>query len=93
MTKRTYKIEVETIKSGQPRPYADSEYEYIVQTEGMSDWMVERFCTCVLRPCNKTYSQWSSKTGDASTYFIGYYNFEKISEKTYKYYVREPYDD
>lgn len=93
MTNKTYHFDVEVLRAGQPRPYADSEYEYIVRTDEKSEWTIEKFCTCVLRPCSQKRSDWSKRSGDADKYFLGYYIFEKVSENTYKYYVREPYDD
>ena len=36
MNKRKITLEIETIKAGQPRRYADSEYEFILTADGMS---------------------------------------------------------
>lgn len=45
----TFTFEVETIEAGQRRSYGDSHYHYRV-TSKLSEDMVKRFCTKVLRP-------------------------------------------
>jgi len=44
-----FTFEVETIEAGQRRAYGDSYYDYNV-TSKLSEDMVKRFCTKVLRP-------------------------------------------
>lgn len=90
---RKISIEIETLKSGQPRPYADSEYEYILTVEGMSEFEVERYCTTMLRHCRNTYQKWQENKGDPSVYFGGYYTFEKLGDGEYRYFKLEPYCD
>lgn len=51
-----YNFSVETIRAGQPRPYANSEYEYIVKSE-LPEGTVRNFCTHVLYPCTQTREQ------------------------------------
>jgi hypothetical protein len=87
---KEFKISVKVLREGQPRAYADSEYEYEIETENCGEYMVMGFCTKVLRPCNQTRSEWN--TGDASSYFHGYYEFSKIGENRYRYYKKEPYE-
>jgi len=84
-------IKVKTLKFGQPRAYADSEYEYEITVENCSEFLVKNFCTKVLRPCNQTIAQWDPK--DANSYFHGYYEFSKIGENKYRYYKKEPFTD
>lgn len=91
-TKRDYTFSVETIREGQPRPYADSTYEYIVKSE-LPEGTVRMFCTHLLRICTQTKEQWKSYREDPSSYFYGYYTFQKIDENTYKYYVFKPFCD
>mgnify|MGYP006967465292 FL=1 len=91
-TKKDYTFSVETIRAGQPRPYADSVYEYIVKSE-LHEGIVRAFCTCVLRLQRQRKEDWKSFTEDPSSFFNGYYTFQKIDENTYKYYVFEPFCD
>lgn len=86
---REYKLSVKVIREGQPRPYADSEYEYEIEAEGCNEYTVKDFCTRYLRPCKQTYAEWNQK--DANSYFHGYYEFSKIGENKYRYYKKKPY--
>mgnify|MGYP000987251492 CR=1 FL=1 len=88
---REFNLHVKAIREGQPRPYADSEYEYEIETENCSEFTVKQFCTKVLRPCKQTRAEWN--TGDADSYFRGYYEFSKIGENKYRYYKKEPFTD
>ena len=47
--KKKYEFDVETLQNGQPRPYADSIYDYIV-TSDEPERTVKEFCTKVLFP-------------------------------------------
>lgn len=87
---KEYKYNVEIIKEGQPKPYADSEYVYII-TSGCGEYNVKAFCTKILKPKNQEYKDWCRYSADS--YFKGYYTFEKTSENTYKYRVVEPFCD
>ena len=91
MSIREFKLSVKVIREGQPRPYADSEYEYIIEAEGCSEYYVKEFCTGFLRYCKQTRAEW--KRDDANSYFHGYYEFSKIGENKYRYYVKEPFCD
>lgn len=86
-----FSITVKTIRAGQPKPYADSEYEYEITAENCGEFTVKAFCTKVLRPCNQTHEQWD--THNAGSYFRGYYTFSKIGENKYRYYKKEPFAD
>lgn len=91
---RDFKLSVKAIREGQPRSYADSEYEYEIEVENCngaitSEHMVKMFCTKVLRPCRQTYAEWD--TNKADSYFHGYYEFSKFGENKYRYYKKEPY--
>lgn len=83
-------FKVKTLKCGQPRPYADSEYEYEIVSE-LPERYVKSFCINILRPCKQTYDEWDKRNADS--YFHGYYRFEKIAENTYKYFKLEPFCD
>ncbi len=87
---KEYKFNVRQIKSGQPKPYAASEYEYEVESD-CHEFTVKQFCTKVLQPCNQTKDKWIYE--DADSYFHGYYKFEKIAENKYRYYVYRPFCD
>ena len=91
--KRKFSVEIETIKSGQPRPYADSEYEYILTVDGMTEFEVELYCKFILRSCKSTYQKWCENKNDPSIYFGGYYKFEKLEGGKYRYYKLEPFCD
>lgn len=93
MSNRKIVIEIETVRAGQPRRYADSEYEYILTVEGMSEFEVKRYCTSVLQPKNFPYGEWCKNKENAATYFAGYYMFENLGNGKYKYYVKEPFCD
>lgn len=97
--KREYRFTVETIRAGQPRAYADSEYEYRVEvslpifTNLEKEMTVKRFCTKILKPCHQTYKEWCESMGNEAAYFAGYYTIEKLGENTYRYYVKKPFCD
>ena len=83
-------INIKELKCGQPKPYADSEFEYIITTN-YSKYEIQRFCQKYIRNCEQEKKDW--KTGVPESYFKGYYTFEEISPNVYKYYVLEPYAD
>jgi hypothetical protein len=87
---KEYKFNVRQIKSGQPKPYADSEYEYEVESD-CPEFTVKQFCTKVLQPCNQTKAEWDVK--NANSYFRGYYEFRQIDVNKYRYYVLQPFCD
>lgn len=93
MSNRKITIEIETIRSGQPRPYADSYYEYILTVEGMSEFDVKAYCTRILSPCGQTHGEWYEGKNNAATYFAGYYTFEKIGDNKYRYLRVSPFCD
>jgi hypothetical protein len=83
-------LEVETTRSGQPRPYADSEYEYAI-TSDFPGFIVENFCTKVLQPKTQAKQDWDK--GGAGSYFAGYYTFKDLGDGKFRYYVFEPFCD
>ena len=87
---KQFNISVEVVREGQPRPYADSEYEYKIKAD-CGEFMVKAFCTKVLKPCVQTREEWNVK--DADSYFRGYYTFSNVSKNEYKYYVNQPFCD
>lgn len=100
---------VETIRAGQPRPYADSEYEYIVSGEEkrtlhdgsvrnypISINVLKSYCTGVLRPSRQTHEVWAAgQNSNADVYFAGYHTFSEVQGRAnaVRYYVREPFCD
>ena len=93
MKKNEYSLRVSVFKDGQPRPYADSEYEYEIEAENLNEYAVKRFCKEYLRPCRQTYAQWVEGKENASVYFAGYYVCEQVEENKYRYYVKMPFCD
>lgn len=84
-------LTVKTIRCGQPRPYADSEYEYEIIVENISEHEVLQYCIKVLNPCKQTREQWDVKNADS--YFHGYYSFTKLGDNKYRYYKHAPFCD
>ena len=87
---KEFKFQVNTIREGQPRPYADSEYEYEIISD-CGEFAVRQFCTNILRAKRQEYKDWDRHNADS--YFAGYYRFAKTGDNTYKYYVKEPFCD
>lgn len=85
-------FEVETIRCGQPKPYADSTYEYIIRSNKY-EHEVKRFCTSILCYCEQEKKDWKQYSENPGSYFHGYYTFDKIDSNTYRYYVFQPYCD
>ena len=90
--KKKYEFDVETLQCGQPRPYADSIYDYIVTSDEI-DRTVMEFCTNVLFPHSQPYEEWEPFSEDPSSYFYGYHIFKKIKDDKYRYRVVKPYTD
>lgn len=93
MNNRKISIEIETLRAGQPRRYADSEYEYILTVDGMSEFEAKKYCTEILQPCKQTKQEWIEGKDSADVYFLGYYTFEKIGDNKYRYYMLRPFCD
>lgn len=87
---KEFALHITVLREGQPRAYADSEYEYEIEAD-CGEFMVKEFCTKILRPCSQTRDQWD--TNNANSYFHGYYQFSKIGGNKYKYYKKEPFTD
>ena len=89
-------IKINTIRSGQIRKYGDSEYEYELEVEGMSEFEVKRYCNFILKQCHQTYEEWNKgRRDDANVHFGGYYKFEQIeklglNKGKYRYFVHSP---
>lgn len=78
--KTTYCFEVETVRSGQPRPYADSIYEYIVTNKceiNYSAAVIENFCKGFLRP--------PVRFTDSPCVFDSRETFEQIGDRKFRY--------
>jgi hypothetical protein len=108
---RQIKITVTVQQEGQTRRYGDTEYRYRIEVEGdLSQDKVLRFCRNCLNGGGVDYEEWNKdmsglqdKNDDISTYFNGYYKFDKISEEkdsrgiatkaSYAYKVVIPYCD
>lgn len=107
--KTSYIYNVETIRSGQPRRYADSEYEFIVSgteyvTNGdgtksafpISHNRLKNYCLNVLMPNRQTLEDWmKGKSDSAAIYFAGYHTFSEVQgqNNAIRYYVRIPFCD
>lgn len=80
------KIEVITISEGQPRPYADSRYDYLIKFQGINEEQLELFCSTILFKAKK-----SSEERD---WFESYYSFAYNKEKgEARYTVVSPFLD
>jgi hypothetical protein len=88
-TKR-FNIKVTVLREGQPSPYADNEFECEIETTGfITPHSIKRFCTEILAQCSQTKAKWNKDNLDS--YFAGYYEFSKIKDNKYRYYVKKPY--
>jgi hypothetical protein len=110
---RQIKITVTVQQDGQLRKYADSEYLYTIDVDGeLPQDKVLRFCRACLNGGGIAYEEWNeNKNGlhkpdsdsKLSTYFNGYYKFDKLTEEkdsrgivtkaSYAYKVVIPYCD
>lgn len=89
-----FNIEVEKIREGQPRPYADSFLEYKIIVSGNIpnniDEIIEEFCTKSLTHCDKKYN-------DERMWCDPYYSFNSTilenGNKKYKFLITSPYLD
>lgn len=89
-----YNIEIETVRAGQPRPYADSVLEYKIIVSGDLpndiDRIIEEFCTKSLTHCNTKYN-------DERMWCDSYYSFDSTTldngHKKYRFIVTSPYLD
>lgn len=96
---RLFAFHVETVRAGQPRPYADGVHEYIVtdksescfrddegnaqEWDGFSLDIIKQFCVACLRN--------AKPKGDASLeWHEARYTLEKIGPRKYRYTVTEP---
>lgn len=72
-------------QSGQPRPYADSIYDFTIQSNLPKD-VVEQFCKQFVFKC-------TSKHNDIKEWWESYYTFIEKGDGTYNYHVVSPYLD
>lgn len=108
---REIKISVKMVQDGQERKYGDSVYRFLIEVDGeLSDKKVFRFCRECLSGAGVSYEEWNrdknglqDKNDDISTYFNGYYKFNKsiieqdkhgiVTKAVYDYSVTIPYCD
>lgn len=84
-----FSITWEVLKSGQPRPHADSIYIYKVFSDS-PEYLIMGFCTQILKPSKNKGSNFSG----SSSFPFGlesFYSFEKTGEHEYLYKVCQPY--
>ena len=82
---RQIKITVTVNQEGQSRKFADTEYRYRIEVDGiLSKDKVLRFCRNCLNGGGIAYEEWNKdmnglqdKNDDISTYFNGYYKFSQ----------------
>lgn len=91
--KKNITIEIEILKCGQPHSYGNSEFEFLLTVDGMNNYEVEKYCTEILRHKRQTFSEWQAGKANCQVYYEGYYVFEKVGDKQYRYYCLEPYCD
>ena len=84
---KNYNLDVETKQAGQPRPYADSFYHFIItdkSTNPLSKFMMRQFCISML---HKGYAK-----EDMPSPFAGQIiAFREIKERVWEYKVRALY--
>jgi len=95
-SKMRVEFEVETLRSGQPRAYADSEYEYLVKgrisDEANPHWtelqlyQVLAFCRSMLRQCEY-------ESGTPGLTLDARYTLNQEPDGRWRYHVREPFCD
>lgn len=88
-----YKIEVERISYGQPRPYADSKYHFIIKVENMNKYTVEDFCRKWLYPHKILTNKETEEMSKESIYFYGTSSFIDKGNNVYEYIVNKPFCD
>ena len=81
---RQIKITVTVNQEGQSRKFADTEYRYRIEVDGiLSKDKVLRFCRNCLNGGGIAYEEWLSNTrktmdrADIDSYFNGYYKFSQ----------------
>jgi len=82
---REYHLTVECTRSGQPSPYADSFYDYIVidmSPKPLSEHIVKRFCMGFVRKAYLEKHMPSAFSGEVIS-------FKQIAERTWEYKTRE----
>jgi hypothetical protein len=87
MTKMIF--EIDCIQAGQPRPYADSEYVYIIKNNSEIEYtqnVIERLCTSFVYTVKP-------KSDPTYCYFDGSWTLTKIDNRTFKYHVTQPFTD
>ena len=85
---------IKELSYGQPKPYADSEYEWELTTkEDIDESELLAFCQRLLRKNTQTYEEWRRGNISASIYFRGYYTLVKRTSDMWIYRVVEPYCD
>ena len=82
---------VTTLKYGQPRPYADHEYEFVIDTT-LSEEELKTFCkNYPCAGCSK--EEFDLRSGDLSVYFGGWHKITRLSDGRYRYFACMPYAD
>jgi len=95
MNEITYSIRWQIIRVGQLRLYADSIYEYRIESE-LHENLIKNFCIKVLRPCSIEGRVGTEQFDGSCSFPHGlqpYYRFRKIEENIYEYVVCEPFTD
>ena len=89
---REVNIKIDTIRTGQEKSYGDSIFEYIIEAIGINGYDLKMYCTNVLSRCTQTEEEWRSNKS-AADFFRGYYEFHKLEDGRYRYFVLRPYND
>ena len=84
------KITYKCLQAGQVRPYADSIYEYELETT-LHITEVKRFCTLFLRPSKIEHAGRFDGSCSFPHGLNSYYKFTKKSDTNYHYIVCSPY--
>lgn len=95
----THNIQIDTVRAGQPRPYADSVYEYVLTFTGgtlgkftPTQDMVERYVKVIHNP---RHDEPVKKKNDPTMEFHHSYfeAIEKLDENKWKIVIVSPYLD
>jgi len=95
MSSQVLSIEWQVLRAGQPRPYADSIYEYVIKSK-LPESFIKNFCTKVLKPCDIPSKAGNEQFTGSCGFPYGldsFYKFKQEAEGIYKYVVCEPFTD
>lgn len=93
---KNQEVRITQLCAGQPRPYADSEYRFLIESPQPLTEEQQNILRAILEPCEQTYAQFQGPDG---VYWNGYYTWQELpaqpnsSEYRYEYCVWRPFCD